>query len=213
MGPAHWLGRAPGSSAATVLRRARGRTPRTQSNKPRSTAAGAWFGDECRDVALCLKKSFSSHTLALVAAAGEHREAARPGCKSRPKFDLNQNNRKSPGSYSKFGSHLDPNCERCCFNQRMRRTMSEAETRCVLLADPHHGMSEGMRGLLATAFEAVVMVADEVSLFESAGRLDSHLAIVDLALSRGNVLEMMRRLRSRFPAMKVIAVSVHDQPS
>lgn len=91
--------------------------------------------------------------------------------------------------------------------------MSEAETRCVLLADPHHGMSEGMRGLLATAFEAVVMVADEVSLFESAGRLDSHLAIVDLALSRGNVLEMMRRLRSRFPAMKVIAVSVHDQPS
>ena len=88
--------------------------------------------------------------------------------------------------------------------------MSIAETRCVLLADPHHGLSESVRGLLATTFEAVVMVADEVSLFESAGRLQSNLTIVDLALSRGNGLDLVRRLRSRFPEMKVIVVSVHD---
>jgi DNA-binding NarL/FixJ family response regulator len=89
--------------------------------------------------------------------------------------------------------------------------MSKAEARCVLLADPHHGVSDGIRGLLATSFEAVIMVADEVSLFESAGRLHSELAVVDLALSRGNGLELVRRLRSRFPDMKVIVVSVHDQ--
>lgn len=83
----------------------------------------------------------------------------------------------------------------------------------VLLADPHHGVSEGIRGLLATAFDAVVMVADEVSLLESAGRLQSDLAIVDFALSRGNTLELVRQLHSRFPKMKVIIVSVHDQSS
>jgi DNA-binding NarL/FixJ family response regulator len=88
--------------------------------------------------------------------------------------------------------------------------MSKAD--CVLLADPHHGLSEGVRGLLATTFATVVMVADEVSLFESAGRLQSDLAVVDLALSRGNGLELVRRLRGRFPAMKLIIVSVHDQP-
>ena len=91
--------------------------------------------------------------------------------------------------------------------------MSEAELSCVLLADPHHGVSEGVRALLATTFETVVMVADEVSLFESARRLQSNLAVVDLALSRGKGLELVSRLRSRFPEMKLIIVSVHDQPS
>jgi DNA-binding NarL/FixJ family response regulator len=85
--------------------------------------------------------------------------------------------------------------------------------RCVLLADRHHGLSEGVRALLATAFEAVVMVADEVSLFESAGRLQNDLAVVDLALSRGNSIELVRRFRDRFPKMKMIVVSVHDQSS
>ena len=91
--------------------------------------------------------------------------------------------------------------------------MSKPEMRCVLLADPHHGLSEGVRNLLATTFEAVIMVADEVSLFESAGRLHNDLTVVDLALSRGNGLELVRRLRSSFPEMKVIVVSVHDQSS
>jgi DNA-binding NarL/FixJ family response regulator len=91
--------------------------------------------------------------------------------------------------------------------------MSKADQYCVLLADPHHGMSEGVRNLLATMFETIVMVADEVSLFESAGRLQSDLAVVDLAVSRGNAIDFVRRLRGRFPAMKLIIVSVHDQPS
>ncbi|MGE3872917.1 MAG: response regulator transcription factor [Parvibaculaceae bacterium] len=91
--------------------------------------------------------------------------------------------------------------------------MSGSETRCVLLADPHHGVSEGIRGLLATKFDAVVMVADEVSLLEAADRMQSHFAVVDLALSRGNALELVSRLRSRFPRMKIVIVSLHDQQS
>ncbi len=91
--------------------------------------------------------------------------------------------------------------------------MTEPETRCVLLADPHHGVSEGIRRLLATKFDAIVMVADEVSLLEVADRMQSDLAVVDLALSRGNALELVRRLRSRFPRMKIVIVSLYDQPS
>jgi DNA-binding NarL/FixJ family response regulator len=91
--------------------------------------------------------------------------------------------------------------------------MTKIEMRCVLLADPHHGLNEGVRTLLATTFRAVVMVADEVSLFESAGRLQSDLAVVDLALSRGNALDLVRRLRGSFPDMKMIIVSVHDHAS
>jgi DNA-binding NarL/FixJ family response regulator len=91
--------------------------------------------------------------------------------------------------------------------------MTEHETRCVLLADPHHGVSEGIRRLLATKFDAVVMVADEVSLLEVADRMQSGLAVVDLALSRGDSLELVRRLRNRFPRMKIVIVSFYDQPS
>jgi len=55
---------------------------------------------------------------------------------------------------------------------------------CVLLADRHHGLTEGVRGLLATAFGSVVMVADEGSLIEGAGRLQPEVAVVDLSLAR-----------------------------
>jgi DNA-binding NarL/FixJ family response regulator len=91
--------------------------------------------------------------------------------------------------------------------------MSGSDIRCVLLADPHHGVSEGIRRLLATKFDAVVMVADEVSLLEVADRMKGILAVVDLALSRGNSIELVRRLRSRFPSMKIVIVSLHDQPA
>ncbi len=91
--------------------------------------------------------------------------------------------------------------------------MSNADVQCVLLADPHFGLSDAVRGLLATTFDTVVMVADEASLFESAGRLRSDLTVVDLALSRGNGIDLVRRLRDRFPAMKLIIVSVYDQSS
>jgi DNA-binding NarL/FixJ family response regulator len=91
--------------------------------------------------------------------------------------------------------------------------MSKTGGNCVLLANPHHGLIQGVHGLLATAFETVVMVADEGSLFDSARRLQSDLAVVDLGLSRGNGLEMVRRLRDYFPEMKLIIISPHDQPS
>ena len=91
--------------------------------------------------------------------------------------------------------------------------MRKADAHCVLLAHPHHGLSEGVRTLLATTFDTVVMVADEVSLFHIARRLQSEVAVVDLALSRGNGLELVRQFRDRFPEMKLVIVSVHDQPS
>ena len=71
---------------------------------------------------------------------------------------------------------------------------------CALLADRHLGLMEGVRGLLETEFEAVVVVGDEVSLFESARQLHVALAVVDLSLRRGDGLGLIRRMRSRFSA-------------
>jgi DNA-binding NarL/FixJ family response regulator len=84
---------------------------------------------------------------------------------------------------------------------------------CVLLADRHHGLTESLRGLLATAFRSVVMVADEASLVDSAGRLQPDVAIVDLSLARDGQLEWLSALRRRCPRLKVIVLSVHDEGS
>ena len=49
--------------------------------------------------------------------------------------------------------------------------MIDDKSKCVLLADRHHGLRDSVRGLLETTFEAVIMVADEASLFEGVARL------------------------------------------
>lgn len=91
--------------------------------------------------------------------------------------------------------------------------VSDPVINCVLLANRHQGLTEGVRGLLESTFDAVVMVADETSLYESAERIKPTVAIVDLSLVRGENLQWLPRLRARCPQMKLILISVHDQPS
>jgi DNA-binding NarL/FixJ family response regulator len=91
--------------------------------------------------------------------------------------------------------------------------MSPEIIKCVLLADRHHGLTEGVCGLLKTAFDAVVMVDDEASLLESAKRLQPVVAVVDLSLAPGSSLRWVKQLRLLCPDLKLILLSVHDEPS
>jgi two-component system secretion response regulator SsrB len=92
-------------------------------------------------------------------------------------------------------------------------TVPKTPLSCVLLADRHHGLSEGVRGLLATSFGSVVMVADEASLIEGASRLQPDVAIVDLSLAGSRRLDWLQALRQSCPDVKVIVLSVHDEQS
>lgn len=91
--------------------------------------------------------------------------------------------------------------------------MTENKVSCVLLADSHHGLTEGIRGLLETAFGTVVMVADEVSLLEGASRIQPEVAVVDLALAGDKGLDWLEALHVRCPHLKVVALSLHDEPN
>lgn len=91
--------------------------------------------------------------------------------------------------------------------------LSQKTVSCVLLADRHPGVTEGVRGLLGTRFEMVTMVADLPSLAESAERLQPDLVVVDLSLTRDGSLLWLRRVRERCPEMKLIVLSVYDEPS
>ena len=57
------------------------------------------------------------------------------------------------------------------------------------------------------------MVANERSLFETVERMRVDLAVVDLSLTRKDGLSVINRLRVRFPKLKLIAISVHDERS
>lgn len=83
----------------------------------------------------------------------------------------------------------------------------------MLLADRHHRLSEGVRGLLETTFSNVFMVADPGSLMEGAQRLAPALVIVDVALAHGDVAELLRSIRASAPNAKVLLLSVHDEPA
>jgi DNA-binding NarL/FixJ family response regulator len=83
----------------------------------------------------------------------------------------------------------------------------------VILADKHQDMLEGIRGLLECLFETVVMVADKDSLFETTERLEPDLAIVDLSLPIPTEINIVRQIKERFPNLKFIMLSVHDEPT
>jgi len=91
--------------------------------------------------------------------------------------------------------------------------VSDTPLTSVLLAERHHGLAESVRGLLETAFSTVVMVADEDSLLEGAAKLRPEVAVVDLSLARDSGLGWLQALRQRCPELKLIVLSVHDEPS
>jgi DNA-binding NarL/FixJ family response regulator len=83
----------------------------------------------------------------------------------------------------------------------------------VLLADSHLPMLQGVRSLLESLFSAVVMVADEGSLLEAIERLDPDLVVVDLSMPPKDGVNIGRQLMGRFPGLRLIALSVHDDPT
>ena len=82
---------------------------------------------------------------------------------------------------------------------------------CLLLADRHQGLLEGLQGLLGSRFEAVVTVSDEPSLMEGVRRMQPTLAVLDLGLTPDG-LGVLRRLRQLHPDQRIVLLSLHDAP-
>ena len=72
-------------------------------------------------------------------------------------------------------------------------------------------MLEGIRTLLESFFDVVVMVADEKSLFDSLEKLNPDVVVVDLSLPISEKISVSRSIKKRNPKVKVIILSVHDE--
>ena len=89
------------------------------------------------------------------------------------------------------------------------KVMKEAR---VLLADSHRLMLDGLSYLLNPTFEIVGMVNDAKSLLEAAETLKPDVAVVDLSMPAFNNANVVRQLKDRNPVLKVIVLSVYDEP-
>jgi DNA-binding NarL/FixJ family response regulator len=83
---------------------------------------------------------------------------------------------------------------------------------CAVVAVAHGGLSEGIRGLLTTAFASVVMVADEVALLSCVEKLHPRIVVLDLGLVQGGGLGSVTRLRRSHPGVGVIVLGGDADP-
>ena len=82
----------------------------------------------------------------------------------------------------------------------------------IILADRHPNMLTGLRSLLATEADAVIMTVDEGSLSRAIQKIVPDMVIADLSfpVSVGtNVVKFIKQCNS---AIKIIILSAHDDP-
>jgi DNA-binding NarL/FixJ family response regulator len=83
----------------------------------------------------------------------------------------------------------------------------------VLLADRHLGMLAGVHDLLDSLFATVLLVADERSLIDAVSTFKPDLVVVDLSLPEGGEVNIARRLMGILPDLRLIVLSVYDEPT
>jgi DNA-binding NarL/FixJ family response regulator len=82
---------------------------------------------------------------------------------------------------------------------------------CIVLADKHSSMLAGIRRLLEDEAETVLMVADESSLNEVLQHFNPDVVVADLSLHISTKTNIAWVLKEKFPNVKVIILSLHDE--
>jgi DNA-binding NarL/FixJ family response regulator len=81
-----------------------------------------------------------------------------------------------------------------------------------MLADDHSILVEAFRKLLEPHFEIVGTVADGIALLEIAPQLKPDVIVIDIAMPLLNGLEAASRLKKQMPAVKMIFLTMNEDP-
>ena len=82
----------------------------------------------------------------------------------------------------------------------------------VLLADDHRMLREAFAQLLQPHCEIVGAVGDGRTLLAAAAELQPDIVVVDMAMPRLNGLEATRQLKRSMPQLKVIVLTINEDP-
>ncbi len=83
----------------------------------------------------------------------------------------------------------------------------------VLLADDHRLVAEGLLKLLEPELEVIGIVEDGRALVETARAERPDLVIADVAMPQLGGIEATRELRADLPELKILMLSMHDDPA
>jgi DNA-binding NarL/FixJ family response regulator len=82
----------------------------------------------------------------------------------------------------------------------------------VILADDHKILVEAFRKLLESHYEIVATVADGRALLDAATAFNPDVILLDIGMPLLNGLEAARQLKAKLPAVKLIFLTMHEDP-
>ncbi|HWO38999.1 MAG TPA: response regulator transcription factor [Candidatus Acidoferrum sp.] len=82
----------------------------------------------------------------------------------------------------------------------------------VLLADDHQMLVDALKSVLEPRCEVVGSVTDGRSLLEAAERLQPDVVVLDIAMPQLNGLDAGRKLHQKLPAIKLIFMTMNEDP-
>lgn len=83
----------------------------------------------------------------------------------------------------------------------------------VILADDHTLVLEGFRRLLETQCELLATVANGQALLQAVAHHRPDIVILDISMPVMNGIEAARALKSKFPTIKLLFVTMHADPA
>jgi DNA-binding NarL/FixJ family response regulator len=96
------------------------------------------------------------------------------------------------------------------FLAKYNESMSAAK---VMIVEDHPLFSKGLSSLITSqgSYSVVGEAKDSAEAFKLAGEEQPDLAIVDLNLGDEDGLDLIKEMRSRFPGIAVLVLSMHDE--
>jgi DNA-binding NarL/FixJ family response regulator len=82
----------------------------------------------------------------------------------------------------------------------------------VLLADDHQMLADALKSVLEPWCEVVGSVSDGRALLDAAARLQPDIVVLDIAMPKLNGLEAGRQLKQALPGVKLIFMTMHEDP-
>jgi len=82
----------------------------------------------------------------------------------------------------------------------------------ILLADDHLMLLDALKGLLEPAYSVVGLVLEGRALLKAADRLRPDVVVLDIAMPHLNGLDAGRQLRKKMPAVKLIFLTMNEDP-
>jgi DNA-binding NarL/FixJ family response regulator len=82
----------------------------------------------------------------------------------------------------------------------------------VLLADDHQMLVDALKSVLEPRCEVVGSVTDGRSLLEAAEKLRPDVIVLDIAMPQLNGLDAGRKLQQKMPAVKLIYMTMNEDP-